>query len=84
MQIILLGASGIIGREIDRALASQHEIMRAGRNGEVKVDYTDSTSVKAMFEQVGKFDALVAAVGGDSAFKPYDQLTAEDFNFGFQ
>jgi len=50
----------------------------------VKVDYTDTKSVKEMFAQVGKFDALVAAVGRDSAFKPYDQLTDEDFNVGFQ
>lgn len=63
MKIILLGASGIIGSEIDRALSPNHEIVRAGRNGDVKVDYTDTQSVKAMLEQVGKFDALVVAVG---------------------
>ena len=84
MKIILLGASGIIGREIDQALSQKHEIVRAGRNGDVKVNYTDTMSVKAMFEQIGHFDALVAAVGRDSAFKPYDQLTDEDFNVGFQ
>ncbi len=84
MKIILLGASGIIGREIDRGLSQKHEIVRAGRNGDVKVDYTDTTSVNAMFEQIGKFDALVAVVGGDSTFKPYDQLTDDDFNVGFQ
>ena len=84
MKIILLGASGIIGREIDQALSQKHEIVRAGRNGNVKVDYTDTTSVKAMFEEIGRFDALVAAVGNDSAFKPYEQLTDEDFNVGFQ
>ncbi len=84
MKIILLGASGVIGREIDQALSQKHEIVRAGRNGDVKVDYTDTMSVKAMFEQIGQFDALVAAVGRDSAFKPYDQLTDEDFNVGFQ
>ena len=84
MKIILLGASGIIGREIDQALSLNHEVVRAGRNGDVKVDYTDPKSVTAMFEQVGTFDALVAAVGGDSAFKPYENLTDEDFYFGFQ
>ena len=84
MKIILLGASGIIGREIDRGLSQKHKIVRAGRSGEVKVNYTDTNSVKAMFEQIGKFDALVAAVGRDSAFKPYDQLTDEDFTVGFQ
>ena len=84
MKIILLGASGIIGSEIDRALSPNHEIVRAGRNGDVKVDYTDTQSVKAMFEKVGKFDALITAVGRDSAFKPYEDLTDEDFEYGFQ
>jgi NAD(P)-dependent dehydrogenase (short-subunit alcohol dehydrogenase family) len=84
MKIILLGASGIIGREIDLALSPNHEIVRAGRNGDVKVDYTDTNSVKAMFEKVGKFDALITAVGRDSAFKSYEVLSDEDFDYGFQ
>ena len=84
MKIILLGASGIIGSEIDKALSPNHELVRAGRNGDVKVDYTDTQSVKAMFEQVKKFDALIVTVGRDSAFKPYEELTDEDFDYGFQ
>jgi len=84
MKIILLGASGIIGSEIDKALSPNHEIVRAGRNGDVKVDYTDTQSVKNMFEKVGTFDALITAVGRDSAFKPYEDLTDEDFEYGFQ
>jgi len=84
MKIILMGASGIIGSEITKALSSNHEIIRAGRNGDVKVDYTENQSVKAMFEHIGKFDALVAAVGRDSAFKSYEGLTDEDFEYGFQ
>jgi NAD(P)-dependent dehydrogenase (short-subunit alcohol dehydrogenase family) len=84
MKILILGASGIIGSEIDKALSPSHEIIRAGRNGEVNVDYTETQSVKAMFEQVGKIDALVTAVGRDSAFKPYEDLTDEDFDYGFQ
>jgi NAD(P)-dependent dehydrogenase (short-subunit alcohol dehydrogenase family) len=84
MKIILLGASGIIGSEIDRALSPKHDIVRVGRNGDVKVDYSDTKSVTAMFDQVGKFDALIAVVGNDSAFKPYVSLTDEDFHYGFQ
>lgn len=84
MKVILIGASGIIGSEIDKALSSKHEVIRAGRQGDVKVDYTDNRSVKAMFEQVENFDALVVAVGRDSAFKPYEDLTNEDFEYGFQ
>jgi NAD(P)-dependent dehydrogenase (short-subunit alcohol dehydrogenase family) len=84
MKIILLGASGIIGREIDLVLSPNHEIVRAGRNGDVKVDYTNADSVKAMFEKVGKFDALITAVGRDSTFKSYEVLSDEDFDYGFQ
>jgi len=84
MKIILLGASGIIGSEIDKALSPNHEMVRAGRNGDVRVDYTDTQSVKAMFEQVKNFDAFVVAVGRDSSFKPYEELTDEDFDYGFQ
>ncbi len=84
MKIIILGASGLIGSAIVEALTPSHEIIQAGRNGDVKVDYTDATSVKNMFEQVRGFDALAVAVGGDSAFKMYNELTDEDFAFGFQ
>ncbi len=84
MKVILLGAIGIIGKEIDKALSANHEIIRAGRSGEVKVDYTDAQSVKSMFEEIKNFDALIAAVGRDSTFKPYEELTDEEFEYSFQ
>ncbi len=84
MKVILLGASGIIGKEIDKALSTNHEVIRAGRNGDVKVDYTDTMSVKSMFDQVRSFDALISAVGRDSQFKPYEELTDEDYAYGFE
>ena len=84
MKIIVLGASGKIGRELVRALASNHEVIRAGRDADVQVDYTNAQSVRNMFEQIGGFDALAVVVGGDSAFKVYEDLTDEDFDYGFQ
>ena len=84
MKIIVLGASGLIGSALVQALSPKHEIVRAGRNGDVRVDYTNGQSVKKMFEQVGGFDALAVAVGGDSIFKGYEDLTVEDFEYGFQ
>jgi NAD(P)-dependent dehydrogenase (short-subunit alcohol dehydrogenase family) len=84
MKVIILGASGKIGGEIVRFLSPKHEVVRAGRNDNVKVDYTNDQSVKNMFEQVGGFDALVVAVGGDSVFKGYEDLNDEDFAYGFQ
>jgi nucleoside-diphosphate-sugar epimerase len=84
MKVVVLGAGGKIGSEIVRALSPKHEIVRVGRNDDVKVDYTNASSVKNMFEQVGGFDALVVAVGGDSVFKVYEDLSDEDFAYGFQ
>lgn len=84
MKIIVLGASGIIGQEIVKGLAPNHDIIKAGvRRGDVTVDYTDSNSIRAMLEKVGAFDAFIVAVGGDSVFKHYDELSDEDYEHGF-
>ena len=40
MKVIILGASGKIGREIVRALEHDHEVISASRGGEVQADYT--------------------------------------------
>lgn len=84
MKIIVLGAGGNIGQEIVKGLEPNHDIIKAGvRRGDVTVDYTDSNSIRAMFEKVGAFDALLVAVGGDSVFKHYDELSDEDYEHGF-
>lgn len=85
MKIIVLGASGNIGQEIVKGLEPNHEIIKVGmRRGDVTVDYTDTNSIRAMFEKIGAFDALMVAVGGDSVFKNYDDLSDEDFAHGFE
>ena len=63
MKVIVLGASGKIGREIVCALKNEHEVISASRGGDVQVDYTQDASVLQMFEQVGKVDALVNSAG---------------------
>ncbi len=84
MKIIVLGANGKIGSQLTQLLSPDHEIVRAGRTGNVQVDYTNVPSVTAMFERIGKFDGLVAVVGGDSIFQMYENLTDEDYAYGFQ
>jgi NAD(P)-dependent dehydrogenase (short-subunit alcohol dehydrogenase family) len=85
MRVIVVGASGRVGSEVVRALGQNHEIVTAGRSsGDLTVDYTDPDSVREMFEALGTFDALVATVGGDSVFKPYEELQDDDFRYGFE
>lgn len=85
MKIIVLGAAGKLGSEIVRALETRHDVVGAGsRSGEIRVDYADTKSVRTMFETIGDFDGLVCTVGGDSVFKPYEQLKDRDFEVGFR
>lgn len=85
MKIIIVGASGRIGKEIDKALSNSHEIIRVGvRSGDVQCDYTDTESVREMFNKIGEFDALISVVGGDSTFKSFQDLGDEDYRYGFE
>ena len=85
MKIILVGAKGHIGQEVDKALSARHEIVRVGsRSGDVQCDYTDAADVQTMFTQIGAFDALITVVGNDSVFKPYAELAEADYLYGFE
>lgn len=64
MKIILIGASGTIGKAVEHELRERHEIIRAGRNsGDLQVDITDTASIRHLFEQTGPFDALISTAG---------------------
>ena len=79
MKILLVGASGTLGKAIHTELKDRHEIITAGRNsGQHKVDITDTQSVKGLFKAVGKIDAVACAAGG-AAFGPLESLTYEQF-----
>ena len=85
MKIIIVGASGRIGKEVDKALSGSHEIVRVGvHSGDVQCDYTDTESVRGMFEVIGEFDSLISVAGGDSTFKPFQDLDDEDYRYGFE
>jgi len=85
MKVILVGASGKIGRGVDRAVSANHQVVRVGLvDGDVQCDYTDPESVRSMFATVGSYDALVSAVGGDSRFLPFEALADDDFRYGFE
>lgn len=84
MKIILIGASGTIGKHVKEELAKRHEITTASvRHGDIKVDITSQDSIKAMFESAGSFDALIIAAGGGH-IGPFQEMTEEDFYKGIK
>ena len=79
MRTLVVGASGTIGKEVVKALASGNEIIEASRShGKIKVDIRDVASIRAMYKSAGKLDAVISAAGS-GAWKPLAQLTEEDF-----
>ncbi|WP_025806736.1 short chain dehydrogenase [Pseudomonas chlororaphis] len=84
MKILLIGANGTIGSAVDKELSQRHEVIRIGRtSGDFRVDISDNASIRALFEQTGKFDALICAAGNVS-FAPLGEMNAQHFALGLQ
>ena len=82
MRVVIVGAEGTVGKAAARELGRRHEIIKAGRStGDVRVDLTKEASIRAMFEKVGKIDAVVAAAG-HVHYGPLATMTAEEFKKG--
>lgn len=82
MRIVIVGATGSVGRTAVGALSPRHEVISVSRNsGEVQMDIENVDSIRAMYRQVGKVDAVVCAVG-HVHFGPVDQMTGGQFMEG--
>lgn len=84
MKIILVGASGTIGKAVHAELGQRHDIIRVGRSsGDLQADIADPDSIRQLFARTGAFDALVSTAG-NVHFGPLEQFTAEQFNVGLR
>jgi NAD(P)-dependent dehydrogenase (short-subunit alcohol dehydrogenase family) len=82
MKIIIVGASGTIGKHVVKALEANNEIVKVGsKSGDFQIDMANLSSIESLFEQVGAFDALVS-VAGDAHFGPLPQMVDSDFRKG--
>jgi NAD(P)-dependent dehydrogenase (short-subunit alcohol dehydrogenase family) len=82
MKVIVIGASGTIGKAVVEQLGQRHEIVAVGsRSGEYQADIADIAQVKALFAKVGKADAVVVAAGA-LHFAPLAGFTPENFYVG--
>ncbi|MEN3761838.1 short chain dehydrogenase [Aeromonas veronii] len=63
--VILIGAQGKMGQAAMTGLG-KHKVITASRSGagcDYQVDITSKQSIEALFQKVGKFDAVVNTVG---------------------
>jgi NAD(P)-dependent dehydrogenase (short-subunit alcohol dehydrogenase family) len=83
MRVIVVGGAGTIGSAVVAALSARHEVVVAGRKtGTVSVDLASPDSIRAMFQSVGRFDAVVCAAG-QAKFGSLDELADADYLFSF-
>lgn len=81
MRILVVGATGTIGRAVVEALAPHHEIIAASRTkAGIKIDLTSNDSIRAMYQAAEPVDAVVCAAG-EARFKPLANLIDDDFQF---
>lgn len=84
MRIIVVGASGDIGRAACKELEQRHEIVTVGRSGgDFQVDVGDLHAVQSLYEKVGTVDAVVSCAG-DATFAPLSEMDQEKFMFGLR
>ena len=78
-KILVIGAAGLIGREVVKALG-ESECIRASRSSDERVDISDPKSIGALFARIGTVDGIICT-GGAARFRPWAELTDEDWTF---
>lgn len=64
MKIILIGASGTIGKGINEVLSADYEVIKVGhRGGNFRVNLSSKESIEKLSQDVGSFDAVICAAG---------------------
>ena len=82
MKIVIIGATGTIGKHVTAALQTDHEVIKASsKSGDIQVDISSIESIENFYKQVGKFDALICAAG-DTQFGPLAFMKDADFRIG--
>ena len=74
LRILLVGASGTLGRAVAAELRQRHDVVTAGRTGaDVTMDIADPAGVLAAVRLAGPIDA-VACAAGHVNFRPLDAI----------
>jgi len=84
MKVLIVGGKGTIGNRVTAHFSKNHEVIVAGRSsGDVNVDIADSSSIKAMFDKIGKVDAVMC-IAGEAKWAPFHDLTEADYHIGLR
>ena len=82
MRVLVVGASGVLGRAVVAALAS-HDVVEASRKGAHKVDLREPASIATLYAEVDELDAVVCTAGV-TPYKPFPDLGFADYSSGLE
>jgi NAD(P)-dependent dehydrogenase (short-subunit alcohol dehydrogenase family) len=84
MKIIIVGATGTMGKYLSSAFEKEHEVIKvATRGGDIQVDITSTESIENMYKQVGAFDALISTAG-PTYVGPWKKMADKEFRKGVE
>lgn len=84
MKLLIIGGNGTIGKRIVAHYQAEHEVLIAARSSKIyPVDIADSNSLKTLFEQVGKVDAIIC-IAGEARWAAFNDLSEEDYYIGIR
>ena len=64
LRILVIGASGTLGRAIVAELAPRHDIISSGsKSGDIRIDIADPDSIVAGLKAAGALDAVICTAG---------------------
>jgi NAD(P)-dependent dehydrogenase (short-subunit alcohol dehydrogenase family) len=78
MRVLIIGASGTIGKAVCELLEPDHEVLKATRSTEIPVDIEKPDSIRSAFERLAPLDAIVVAAGS-GPFGALDELSEDQF-----
>jgi NAD(P)-dependent dehydrogenase (short-subunit alcohol dehydrogenase family) len=85
MKIIIVGATGTMGKHIVSVLEKEHDLIKVSSDGggDIQADITSTESIENMFKQVGAFDALISTAG-PTYVGPWKNLNDTEFRKGVE
>lgn len=84
MKIIIVGATGTMGKHLTASLEKEHTIIRVGsQDGDIVTDITKPEEIENLFKQTGPFDALISTAG-PTYVGPWKKMTDKEFRIGLE
>ncbi|MDF2940507.1 MAG: hypothetical protein K0R66_1149 [Gammaproteobacteria bacterium] len=84
MKIIVVGATGTIGKAVTKELEARHDVIKVSQtDGDYQFDMSDEEQVDKFYNQIGNFDALVITAG-KVHFGLLEQITTEQWYIGLK